>query len=365
MKVLLYMGGRRIRGNEVQSLLIVEGLVQRGHDVIVSCRERSAVNDAALKAGARTTARRPRGEFNPVTTAAFANLLRKEKPHAVLLTSWLAAFAASAACRLARVPNTALRVGSVPRIHKWTQRYALRSGIDRIIVNSSDVRDHFLEYVGNDASRIALIFNGVRIGNAQTLPLAERFQIPADHTVVVGVGGYEKRKGFDLLLEALAMTSPDVHAVLVGDGAAERKEELESLARSLEVSGRVHFAGAVDGVAAIAGSDISVTASQSEGMSVAMLEAMALGKPAISVEVPGAHDALGEHSGRNAAGWICKRTADALGATIEDVARAKRNNPLLVKARVDEALWRANNWFAVHRMCDDYERVLSEAPHRR
>jgi glycosyltransferase involved in cell wall biosynthesis len=79
---------------------------------------------------------------------------------------------------------------------------------------------------------------------------------------------------------------PDAKLVIVGHGPLRR--DLENMARALRVWQNVVFAGyQTDAVAHTAMCDIFVLPSLWEGTPVAMMEAMALGKPVIATDVGG------------------------------------------------------------------------------
>jgi glycosyltransferase involved in cell wall biosynthesis len=127
-------------------------------------------------------------------------------------------------------------------------------------------------------------------------------------------------KGHPSLLRALAelrVRNPDHRftALLVGDGP--RKHDLHRLAEGLGLSDRVRLLGVRRDVAEIvAASDVFVQASLNEGLSQAMLEAMALGVPVVATDVGGTSDAVVPGD----TGWLI-RAGDASGlATAIDQA---------------------------------------------
>lgn len=95
--------------------------------------------------------------------------------------------------------------------------------------------------------------------------------------------------GPEYLIKAFAVVSKkfdDAELFLAGEG--ELKEELENLAKKLEVSRKVHFLGFVENVSKIMASmDVTVVPSLSEGLPVAALESEALQVPVIATRVGG------------------------------------------------------------------------------
>jgi glycosyltransferase involved in cell wall biosynthesis len=116
--------------------------------------------------------------------------------------------------------------------------------------------------------------------------------IPGNALVVGSIGRLVPEKRYRDLLDAMTMIpSPTVHLLLVGDGS--ERSNLEEHARRLGLTARVHFAGfqtnPQDWLNAI---DIYVLPSLSEGLSVAIIEAMAGGLAIVATNVAGIYDIL-------------------------------------------------------------------------
>ncbi len=119
----------------------------------------------------------------------------------------------------------------------------------------------------------------------------EKHGIPANACVVIYVGRLSPEKGLPGLLRGFAKAAcrtPDAMLVLVGDGA--QRAELENIATQLELSpqqirfiGRVDIAEVPDWLRA---SDSFALTSPSEGLSCALIEAMAAGLPSVVSDIP-------------------------------------------------------------------------------
>jgi glycosyltransferase involved in cell wall biosynthesis len=109
---------------------------------------------------------------------------------------------------------------------------------------------------------------------------------PAGYLIVC-VGRLSRQKGQDIAIEALAnLARPDVTLRLLGEGPAQ--EELMGLATARGVTDRVEFLGSVsDPDQHLRVADIVVVPSRWDGMSLALLEAMAVGTAIIASDVPG------------------------------------------------------------------------------
>jgi glycosyltransferase involved in cell wall biosynthesis len=105
---------------------------------------------------------------------------------------------------------------------------------------------------------------------------------------VIGLGRLSPEKGFDRLLRAFAAVAPDFpdwRLKLLGDGPL--RDALEIAAAVPELAGRVEFAGTVpDPAEHLARADLFVLPSRFEGFPNGLLEAMAVGLPAVAFDCP-------------------------------------------------------------------------------
>ncbi|MBI5831022.1 MAG: glycosyltransferase [Armatimonadetes bacterium] len=111
---------------------------------------------------------------------------------------------------------------------------------------------------------------------------------------LVYVGALRGVKRLDVLLQALALV-PDVHLAVVGDG--DQAQPLRSLARSLGLDARVHWAGARphDEVPDfLAAADAVVLSSDREGTPTILTEALAMGRPVVATAVGGIPELVGD-----------------------------------------------------------------------
>lgn len=112
----------------------------------------------------------------------------------------------------------------------------------------------------------------------------ERFGIPPTAPLLLYVGRLAREKRVALLLEACALLPPDVWLLLVGDGP--EGDALKAFARRLGVAGRVVFAGSQEHptvVEALCAADVFVFPSETETLGLAVIEAMAAGRPVVAV----------------------------------------------------------------------------------
>lgn len=105
---------------------------------------------------------------------------------------------------------------------------------------------------------------------------------------LVAVGSLQYVKGFDILLQAIALLEPAkaarIRLTIVGEG--EERKMLEALIASSGLSASIRLVGNSNDVASHLGrADLFVLSSRDEGMPMAVLEAMQVGLPLISTRV--------------------------------------------------------------------------------
>lgn len=114
-----------------------------------------------------------------------------------------------------------------------------------------------------------------------------RFEGEREKTIV-SVGRLDANKNHEMQIRAFAALKdryPDYGLVIYGDG--ELRADLEALAASLGIAGRVALPGVVQDVARrIERASLFLLTSYSEGVSNALIEALALGLPVIATDVP-------------------------------------------------------------------------------
>jgi glycosyltransferase involved in cell wall biosynthesis len=367
MKLVIHNGARVWGGNEKWMLTLARGLVRRGHEVVVSGRGGGEVARRMEAAGVRVSAIRPGAALDLPRALRFARWLRRERPDAVLLTSWKGGAWGAWAARRAGVPRVVVRLGIVRVPQRWDAVRWFRHRVDALIVNAPEIAEAWHRQAPwFPRDRIRVVLNGIDGISPDRAEAAGRLRREAGvdaGTLLIGAAGHvTHRKGFDVLLDAFARAGlVDARLVMVGDGPELAR--LQARARELGIAGRVHWLGRRDEVVGVlAGCDVFVLSSRNEGMANVMLEAMAAGTPVIASDVSGVRTALGADADGSSPGWIVPpEDADALAAVLREVATLLRDHPAPVRARADAAFARVRERFGVERMVDEVEVVLFAA----
>lgn len=138
--------------------------------------------------------------------------------------------------------------------------------------------------VGIDIDKI----NAIQ-GNKEEL--CKELNIPVDSILLLSVGELNDNKNHKVVIECLPALPKNMHYLICGVGPL--KEQHEELAKKLEISDRLHLLGYRNDVIKIMKScDIFVFPSKREGLSVALMEAMACGLPCIASEIRGNVDLI-------------------------------------------------------------------------
>ena len=200
------------------------------------------------------------------------------------------------AARLAGVRATVVSKRSLDRYPSLFPRWAVKLGnalADRVMVNADAIGDFVAAEEGCPRRKMVLIANGVReeaLRPPGDRPAKRReLGLPPETPVVGAVSRLAWKKGIRHLIDAtprLLEAVPDARVVIAGDGPL--RSELEAQARSLGVRDRVLFLGSrPDTIELMAAFDVFVLPSVVEGMSNALLEAMAVGRPVVATDVGG------------------------------------------------------------------------------
>jgi glycosyltransferase involved in cell wall biosynthesis len=155
--------------------------------------------------------------------------------------------------------------------------------------------------------------------------LRQELALPPEALIVSIIGRLVAVKNHHLFLEmARRVTAelPQAHFVIVGDG--ERRTSLEEQAKPM--ADRIHFLGWRRDLPAIyADSDVVALTSVNEGTPVALIEAMASGRPVVATDVGGVSDVV--HHGETGI-VVESENADALTAAVRalltDAAKRER-----------------------------------------
>jgi glycosyltransferase involved in cell wall biosynthesis len=276
------------RGGQDQLFTLMRGLVQRGNRVHLVCFPGTLLETRAheLDIGLDTLA--IRWEFDPFSLLRLTTLMRRFRPDIVAFNTPRAILLGNLASRLTgararivfRRVNFPLRKNPITRLkYNW--------GIHRIVAISESIRRQ-LESSGIPSTRIQTIYEGMDLSRYPERNFRDPRRL--GEPVVVGtVTHLSEEKGLKYLVEAAAAI-PDVQSryrfVIVGDG--DCRSALELRVRELGLERCFLFAGFQNRPNEYLRTfDVFVLPSLSEGLSSAILYAMANSLPVIASNIGG------------------------------------------------------------------------------
>jgi glycosyltransferase involved in cell wall biosynthesis len=219
------------------------------------------------------------------------------------------------------------------------RHWALRH-TDRIVAVSAFVGRTVAAIAPHARVKIQVIPNGIDLAYFHRAPPA------ADGPFTFSMmSRLEPVKRVALAIEATALT-PDVRLNIAGEGSERRK--LERLAHQRGIEGRVHFLGHLsDPRSAIAAGDVLINCTREEGLGLAVIEAAAMGRPAVAFDGGGIPEIVQDRR----TGWLVREhSVDGLAAAL---AEASASRP-----RAAELGVAARNWvegkFGIDAMCKSY-----------
>lgn len=162
--------------------------------------------------------------------------------------------------------------------HRWTTA---------TIVNCAACRQAVIVQEGTPAETVAVLENGIELGPLLAVaPVSDRAGQPMRRVGMVA--NLHAVKGYDVFLRAAAIVAerlPDVRFQLAGTGDEATARQLM---REGGIEHRCELRGTVRNVPEFLGElDLAVLASRSEGLSNALLEYMAAGRPIVATAVGG------------------------------------------------------------------------------
>jgi L-malate glycosyltransferase len=287
--------GREWRGGQRQVWLLAAALGRSGAEQVVVTGTGTELARRLQSSGVRVRAATWRAGLDPRVLWPILQELRR--PHAVLHAHDAHSLTLAGICSaLTGAPLVVTRRVIFPLRHPAIWR---RAG--RVIAISQAVRDA-LAADGVSPDRIVLIPSAVDIdGVAEAGQAAIRhvLGLPENGRIAVSLAALTPEKDQSTLVAAAALLVrdlPDLHWVIAGEGPL--RGFLEQRIAEAGLTQRFHLVGQLsDPHTILAGADVCVLSSISEGLGSSILAAMALGVPVVATRVGGIPELLGTGAG--------------------------------------------------------------------
>jgi glycosyltransferase involved in cell wall biosynthesis len=223
------------------------------------------------------------------------DLIRKERVALIHAHEFSAIVCGWMLAKMAGVPLVATVHGKNYFWEKWRRRaaYRLVSRYGSLVVVSADLKRFVCDKVGVAEERVQIIYNGVAaarpVADEETQTCKAELAIVGRYPVLGVVGSLYPVKGHQFLISAM----PEIvrrwpGAVLLVIGRGELEASLKAQAEQLGIGANIRFLGMRQDVPRLLSVlDAFVLPSLSEGLSLALLEAIASGKPVVVTRVGG------------------------------------------------------------------------------
>jgi len=281
-------------GAEKQLTLLATGLPQDEFDARVVALTRGGPYEETLREQEiDVQILGKRWKFDPWALRRLKRILSDWRPD--ILHTWL--FAANSYGRLAiGRPRDTKVIVSERCVDSWKSRWQLwfdRKLIpktDLLVGNSQAVAD-FYSKLGVPEARLRVIHNGVDIPDppkTSRQQILKELGIPENARVVGYVGRLAPQKRIrDLCwtVELISNLQPEIHFIIIGDGP--ERQALETFARETQNEDRIHFVGhQAEPARYFPAIEVFWLASNFEGLSNSVMEAMAAGLPVVASDIP-------------------------------------------------------------------------------
>ena len=355
-------------GAEQTVLHLAEGLREAGSEPVIITLRPGWMTERAEQAGVAVWILPQASRLAPTWAPRLALRLRRERIRALHSHEFVMNVYGGAAALLARIPHVATIHGR-RWVHEQRRRvlaYRLlrRAGM-RLVAVSHDLAGYVAEGFELPLDALDVVQNGIPLpARADPALRSERRRaarvaagLPLEGRMVLAVGNLYPVKDHATLLRATARLPEDVRVAIAGRG--EEEANLRRLASELGLASRCQLLGVRDDVERLlAAADVFVQPSRSEGLPLAVLEAMAAGLPVVASRVGGIPEAVVE--GRT--GLLVEPGEPALlaGALEQVLADADR------AASMGEAgRRRSEEEFSIQTMVQRYLRLYSAGGSRR
>ncbi len=188
----------------------------------------------------------------------------------------------------------------VDRRSRWDFRVYINKAVDwfifpmadQILAVSQEIKEIVHQRFRVNNSKIMVLKNGIVFDNrfSVSVDLEKEFLISENTLKIIAVGRLSYQKALEVLVQAASeLVNQGMHNIFVMiAGEGEDRVRLETLVSDLGLANYVKLLGIRhDVIGLMKASDIFVMPSRYEGLSIAMIEAMACGLPIIASDAPG------------------------------------------------------------------------------
>ncbi|RYD01248.1 hypothetical protein N752_30085 [Desulforamulus aquiferis] len=287
-------------------------------------------------------------------------LLKQYKPDCVITYTHYANIVGQIIATILRIPIRIATQRSLldlyPRFAKIADKFIGCIGCyTHNIAVSSAVYDCFSNYPNRYKNKLEVVNNGIEISRLLISKeiSRERYDLPKDMPLIINVGRLSKAKN-QLFLIRLLPYLQGVNLAIAGDG--ELREVLLDEANRLGVSERLFILGEIKPEEVrcfLCSGDLFIFPSLSEAFGFALVEAMSVGLPIITSDIPAFKDILKIDDGEEAGILISLSDKNRFITSIKEVLKNEDISGSLASKAIKKA-----RHFSIEKMVDSYEKCF-------
>jgi glycosyltransferase involved in cell wall biosynthesis len=320
MNILQIISSSRTSGAEKHLVILSEWLRRRGHTVTAVCPPGGWLPERLRETGIPALEIPMHGLRAPQAIFALRNVARQHSVDVIHTHLTRATYMGYLAGAMAHVPV-------ISTVHVLTRDVAYRwlpRGNHSFVAVSDYLRQRLISR-GVSEGRVHTVYNGTDIGideeivSAPELSVRAELGLPADAELIGQFGRVDAFKGAPLLVraaKAVVERNPRAYFVFVGHAEPGVQQTLWEMACQEGVDDRLRFTGVRNDVRRMMDAmDVVTLPSKMEACSMAIIEAMTVGKPVVATRAGGNLELIEDA----ASGVLVDRTPEALADAITDL----------------------------------------------
>ncbi len=373
LKILYPVIDGEITGGNIICLRIIEKSLKMGYEVIVNSPTEGKFIDILRERGLKVSNIDTRRTFRFDNAIRLARIIKKENinlvhshgPLGVIILSRLAGWlAAVPVINHAHAPDFPSVNPAVRLYHYLLNWITSRFFCSRVIAVSEAVKKMIIKQ-GISGDKINVVRNGIdldaiRYDKKTSIEVRKSFGLNENQRIIGEIGRLCRFKGQHILIQSalgIVKKIPEAIFMIIGEDlqrAGEYKRELEDLAGNLGIKQNIIFTGYREDIMDLMNTfDIFVLPSLAEGLSVAILEAMAAKKAVIATSAGGNPEIVVDGStGTLVPSGDSDKLAEAILYHLE--------NPEISKRMGEQGYARVKKYFSLSQMLDKVMDIYKE-----
>jgi glycosyltransferase involved in cell wall biosynthesis len=317
MNIIQIVSSSRTSGTASMMVVLSAWLQRRGHNILAVCPPGDWLPGRLIQAGVPHTEINMHGLGSPQAVFKLRQLACANRTDIIHTHLTRATYIGHFAGRLAHIPV----VSTVHVMHR-NIAYRYLPNRDRSVVAVSEYLRQGLIAGGVPADRVQTVYNGTDFDLEHPIvtpgqgDVRTELGLPADAILIGLFGQINAFKGSPLLVQAardVLARFPRTYFVFVGSARPEYQRELCALARDSGVLDHLRFTGVRSDVQRMMSDmDIITLPSRYEACSMAIIEAMAVGKPVVATRAGGNPELVQDGE----TGLLIERTPEALAQAL-------------------------------------------------